>query len=89
MNFVAYDLSVAKAYLRHGNIPDAEAIYGEILDDNPDCAEAIHFLGVAAMQKGHLDEAHRLRGSYSSAARGTAGGGGTSASGARWREAAA
>ena len=45
-------LKLAKTTLRSGKVPEAEAMYRKVLDGDPNCAEAIHFLGLAAMQRG-------------------------------------
>jgi hypothetical protein len=37
-------LKLAKAELRSGKVPEAEAMYREVLEGDPKCAEAIHFL---------------------------------------------
>ena len=53
-------LKLAKTKLRSGQIPEAEAMYRRVLQEQPECAEAIHFLGLAAMMRGKLDEALTL-----------------------------
>ena len=50
-------LKLAKTKLRSGRIPEAEAMYRQVLKEQPECAEAIHFLGLSAMQRGKLAEA--------------------------------
>ena len=44
-------LKLAKTKLRSGKVPEAEAMYRKVLEGDPKCAEAIHFLGLAAMQR--------------------------------------
>lgn len=51
--------------LRHhqaGNLDVAEAIYRQVLQHEPDNAEALHLLGVAALQRKRHEEAVRLIG---------------------------
>jgi Flp pilus assembly protein TadD len=53
-------LKLAKSKLRSGKVPEAEAMYRKVLAGDPKCAEAIHFLGLAAMQRVKMDEALNL-----------------------------
>ena len=53
-------LKLAKNHLRSGKIPEAEQMYVRVLKEQPTCAEALHFLGLAAMQRGKLDKALEL-----------------------------
>jgi tetratricopeptide (TPR) repeat protein len=50
-------LKLAKTRLRTGKVPGADAMYRKVLAGDPKCAEAIQFLGVAAMQRGKLEQA--------------------------------
>jgi Tfp pilus assembly protein PilF len=53
-------LKLAKTHLRSGKVPEAEQMYARVLEEQPACAEALHFLGLAAMQRGKLDKALEL-----------------------------
>ena len=59
MNAMQFDveLQTAKQKLRSGQIAEAETIYQAVLRSQPACAEAQHFLGLAAMQRGDLRQA--------------------------------
>jgi tetratricopeptide (TPR) repeat protein len=48
------------AYHQSGSLVEAEACYREILQTEPDHAEALHLLGVVAQQNGDYDQAERL-----------------------------
>ena len=45
------------AHHRAGRLPQAEAIYRQILASEPDHADSIHHLGLASLQAGHPDRA--------------------------------
>ena len=47
----------ALAHHRAGRLPQAEAIYRQILASEPDHADILHLLGLAALQAGHPDRA--------------------------------
>ncbi|QOG22844.1 MULTISPECIES: tetratricopeptide repeat protein [Bradyrhizobium] len=47
----------ALAHHRAGRLPQAEAIYRQILASQPDHADCLHLLGVALLQAGHPDRA--------------------------------
>jgi len=53
-------LKLAKTRLRSGQVPEAEAMYRRVLEAQPDSAEAVHFLGIAAMTRGKLADALEL-----------------------------
>lgn len=53
-------LKLSKNHLRSGKVSEAEAMYRKVLGVNPHCGEALHFLGLAAMQRGKLDDALEL-----------------------------
>lgn len=53
-------LKLAKTHLRSGRVPEAEQMYVGVLKADPRCAEALHFLGLAAMHRGKLDDALNL-----------------------------
>lgn len=55
------ELAFSEALRLHktGSLAEAEAIYLEILDRNPQHVNAHHFLGLCRMQRGELDEALR------------------------------
>jgi tetratricopeptide (TPR) repeat protein len=53
-------LRLAKNQLRGGKVAEAEAMYRKVLGVNPQCAEAIHFMGLAALRRGKPDEAMTL-----------------------------
>jgi Flp pilus assembly protein TadD len=53
-------LKLAKSKLRTGHGAEAEAMYRQVLGKQPLCAEAVHFLGIAAMGRGKLPEALEL-----------------------------
>ena len=56
MSTLADALAQAQAYHRAGQLAKAEPIYRQIIQVDPDQAEAIHFLGLVMAQMGH-DEA--------------------------------
>ena len=45
---------------QHGRLPDAEALYRNILQQQPEHADALHLLGVIALQRGHHGAAVKL-----------------------------
>lgn len=45
-----------------GNLGDAERLYRELLDEDPEQADALHYLGVIRLQSGRIDEAVSLIG---------------------------
>lgn len=53
-------LAIAVRCQQHGQLQEAEALYRAVLDADPGCADAIHFLGVLADQQGHTSEALAL-----------------------------
>ncbi len=53
-NTVTAEFQRASALHRHGNIPDAEDLYAEILRRDPTHFEALYSLGVAALQTGRV-----------------------------------
>jgi Flp pilus assembly protein TadD len=53
-------LKLAKRTLREGKVPQAEAMYRKVLAEQPECGQAVHFLGMAAARRGKLDEAVTL-----------------------------
>ena len=50
-------LKLAKAKLRSGQVNEAEAMYRKVLAEQPGCSEAVHFLGLSALQRGKLETA--------------------------------
>ena len=55
--FSAISSPGAKRKLREGNVPEAEAMYRKVLAEQPECGEAMHYLGMAAARRGKLDDA--------------------------------
>lgn len=53
-------LSQALEFHRAGRLPEAAQVYGQILADDPDHVDALHLLGVAAMQSGDAEGAVSL-----------------------------
>jgi Flp pilus assembly protein TadD len=53
-------LKLAKTRLRTGKIAEAEAMYRRVLQNSPDNAEAVHFLGIAALQQAKHEDALKL-----------------------------
>ena len=53
-------LERAKALHQQGQVREATRLYQEILKDDPSCADALHHLGVAALQVGQAGQAARL-----------------------------
>ena len=53
-------LAQAKALHQQGQLREAVRLYQEILQDDPACAEALHSLGVAALQAGQAGQAAKL-----------------------------
>src|SRR5688572_19501895 len=51
------DLEIALQHHRAGDLHAAEAIYRQILAREPNCAEALHLLGVVRQAKGELPTA--------------------------------
>src|SRR5438477_4766355 len=56
----AQTIETALAHHRAGRLGEAEAIYRQILQSNPNHADALHLLGVLAHQTGHNDAAVQL-----------------------------
>jgi len=54
-------LNTATRHHRAGELPQAEAIYRQILSLNPNDPDALHLLGVLAAQTGHADAIPLLR----------------------------
>ena len=52
-------LFLARGIQHHeaGRLADAEQLYRRILQDDPPCADALHLLGVIALQRGEMDSA--------------------------------
>jgi protein O-GlcNAc transferase len=55
-------LAAATRYHRSGHLADAQQIYGQILQADPHHADALHLLGVLALQSGRHDTAAALIG---------------------------
>jgi protein O-GlcNAc transferase len=55
-------LAAAARYHRGGRLADAQQIYGQILQSDPHHADALHLLGVLALQSGRHDTAATLIG---------------------------
>jgi Flp pilus assembly protein TadD len=53
-------LKLAKRKLREGKVPEAEAMYRKVLAEEPECGQAVHFLGMSAARRGKLEEAVAL-----------------------------
>jgi Flp pilus assembly protein TadD len=53
-------LKLAKRTLREGKVAEAEAMYRKVLAEQPECGEAVHFMGMAAGRRGNMDEAVAL-----------------------------
>jgi Flp pilus assembly protein TadD len=53
-------LKLAKRKLREGKVPEAEAMQRKVLAEQPECGEAVHFLGMAAARRGKMEEAAAL-----------------------------
>jgi tetratricopeptide (TPR) repeat protein len=56
----APDIQAGMALHRQGRLAEAERIYAQILDADPDSSQALHLLGLVHYQQGHLPEALRL-----------------------------
>ena len=58
------DTQLHRALTLHqsGDLDQAEALYRQILDANPDHADALHLLGMIALARGSVGEAERLVG---------------------------
>ncbi|MGH6660917.1 MAG: tetratricopeptide repeat protein, partial [Rhodospirillales bacterium] len=56
------DVAAALALHRAGRVGDAERLYRQVLEGEPGNAEALHLLGVAALQQGRAEEAVDLIG---------------------------
>src|ERR1700680_4406615 len=50
----------AVAFHQDGNLDEAARLYREILSESPQDFDAIHLLGVVALQQGQFDAAQRL-----------------------------
>jgi tetratricopeptide (TPR) repeat protein len=57
---MSYTLNSAVELHKSGQLDQAELIYRQILDDDPDQPEALHLLGVIAHQRGQPDKAVKL-----------------------------
>ncbi len=53
-------LKTALAHHQAGRLPEAEAVYRQILDAHPDSADAWHWLGVIGQQTGQPEQAVKL-----------------------------
>jgi predicted O-linked N-acetylglucosamine transferase (SPINDLY family) len=53
-------VGAAVALHRAGRLDQAEAMYRSVLECQPDCADALHLLGVVASQRGAFDQAIEL-----------------------------
>ncbi len=53
-------IQVALQYHRAGRLQEAEVIYRQVLERSPDNCDALHFLGVIALQAGHHEDAIAL-----------------------------
>jgi predicted O-linked N-acetylglucosamine transferase (SPINDLY family) len=53
---IQHRLIVAVTHHRRGEVDIAEALYREILRDMPHCFDALHLLGIAATDRGAIDE---------------------------------
>ncbi|QYD72825.1 tetratricopeptide repeat protein [Paraburkholderia edwinii] len=47
----------ARAFHERGALDDAERVYGDVLQAEPEHAEALHFLGVLHFQRGRMEDA--------------------------------
>ena len=58
----AHQQALALALRHHeaGRLPEAEAIYQQILQNDPDHSDALHLLGLIAHQAGKHEEAVNL-----------------------------
>src|SRR5579859_6851601 len=54
------NLKLAKTHVRSGRLDQAETLYARCLKAEPNCPEALHFLGVAALRRGKVNEAVKL-----------------------------
>ena len=54
---IAEKLSQARACIESGDVAGGEQWCRSLLDESPDCADALHFLAVARLQSGRPDEA--------------------------------
>lgn len=59
---ISKSLRNALGHHRDGRWEQAEAIYREMLSRDPDCVEALHCLGVLALQSGRLEQAREMLG---------------------------
>lgn len=57
MSTIAETLSVATEHHRAGRVSEAERLYREVLETAPECADALHLLGIVALQSGRMAEA--------------------------------
>lgn len=53
-------LAMGRFFQKRGQLAEAAEVYHRILAVVPDCAEALHYVGVLAHQQGHSDEALSL-----------------------------
>ncbi len=62
MSQVTIDQAIQIAVQQHqaGRLAEAEAIYRQVLAQQPDCAPVLHLLGVVASQTGRLEAAEEL-----------------------------
>jgi len=54
---ISTSYETAKGHHKAGRLAEAEALYRAVLGANPDHADALHMLGVVALQSGHADAA--------------------------------
>ena len=58
---LAEAIAVAEQHSQAGRLPEAEALCRDILRTQPDCAPALHLLGIVTYQAGNLPSATRWR----------------------------
>ena len=57
MSSISETLTVATEHHRAGRVSEAERLYREVLETTPDCAEALHLLGIVYLQSGRKTDA--------------------------------
>jgi len=54
MSDLQKSLELGLAHQSAGRLAEAEALYRQILEQRPDSADALHFLGIVLAQRGEL-----------------------------------
>ena len=73
MSHLQEKLAMAARHQSEGRLPQARRLYAEVLEEQPDCVEAMHLLGVLLLQVGQVEQALELVGRAATLSPGDAG----------------